>query len=141
MIRFDECSFFGGYFLTEVFGSLMLGQSEPSRDDRRRYQQDRRRDDGASQGRFALTPARQTLPPRDAAGMDRLAGEKSAQVLGQARGARVAFARFFLQTLEADGFQVVIDTGVQVAGRHGLALEDLLKRLQSADALKGRPGR
>src|SRR5437016_14271247 len=104
-LGFGQGGFGGSFLFAQLFGSLTLVNSEPDRNARNGQQQDYRREDGAGQSGFALTPARQTLPPRDAAGMDRLAGEKSAQVLGQARGARIAFARFFLQTLDAAGFQ------------------------------------
>src|SRR6266571_2900821 len=88
-----------------------------------------------------MTPPPSALELTHAPRCNRLIGQKSAQVFGKTLGAAIAFSRFLLQALEADGFQIIIDAGIQLSRRHWFLLDHLLKRFDGSCGLKGRPTR
>jgi len=74
-------------------------------------------------------------------GQDGSAVEPALEVVGQGRGAAVAFSWYFLQALQADGLQVPIHPRIVHTGRCRLALDDLQQRFQRQIGLEGRPPR
>ena len=73
--------------------------------------QQRQQQDGADgqqrrQRRPAAHPLHDALQPADRPGLDRLAAQEAAQVVGQRQGAGVALGRLLLQALQADRLQV-----------------------------------
>src|SRR5207302_5064666 len=85
------------------------------------------RGQAAGQGErgVAPAPAPQAFGPADGPGLDGLALEEAAQVVGQGAGRGVAPGRLLGQGLEADGLQVARDLVVEPTRRPRLFLEDL----------------
>ena len=90
-------------------------------------------------GRPALAPLPGPFPGRRRPGVDRLAVEEAAQVVGQLRGAGVAPGGLLFQALQADRLQVVRDARLELARRHRLLLDDLADGVDRVAGLERRP--
>ncbi len=91
------------------------------------------------QRRLPPRPLRHALQPRHRPRRDRLAGQESAQVGRQGRGAGVASARFLLQALQADRLQVARNRRIEPPRRDGLVAQDLEHRVHRRGRLERRP--
>ncbi len=72
-------------------------------------------------------------------GLDRLAVQPAAQVVGQLLGGPVPLVPLLLEALEADRFQIARDLGIQAGRGNGLLREHLQKRGFHCPGAKRRP--
>src|SRR5262249_10292129 len=89
--------------------------------------------------RMPTTPAPAAFELADRACQDRLPRLKAAQILRQLGRARVALARLFLQTFQADCLQIAANLRVEQARRGGLGVDDLQHTVQPRGGPERRP--
>ena len=110
--------------------------------DAQRQQRHRGQDADAHQRRRSRPPSHPLQRPLQAADRprpDRLAVEEAAQIVGQLAGRRVALFRIFLETLQADGFEVARHgASAGLTGRFGLLRRGQRERFHDGASAEGR---
>ena len=87
---------------------------------------------------FAMAPAPDSFRRADGTCVDRLALEKTVQLIRQFLRGGVTFVRLFFETLEADRFQIARQARIQQPRRHWLRVEHLVQCVRQRFAPKGR---
>ena len=120
-VRFGDLSLAFG-FLASLLGNppVMLGSEQADRDTSKSHREDDgQRDEKPRDRPVSLGPSPGFLEGADGAGLDRLAFEVAAEVVGEAPGIGVASCRLLGHRLQADRLQVARDKVVELAGRPG----------------------
>ncbi len=113
---------------------VMPGDEEHHRDAGQHADRQQRHD-----GRPALGPFPGAFPARYRTGLNRLAVDETAQIVGQLTGRGKPALGLFLEALEANRLQVEWHPWFQVAGRDGLLLHDLSNGVDRIASPKRRP--